>query len=207
LKDLSPTTVSTEPASAVWRDVNAMTIAYTAKGDNIPGSAPPGTVYGTARVDGVSLLVDYANPGLHPQVCSGSCSNFFDSTTNPNVFVRGTVYTPTASWAVQVQNTGTTIFNRGIVVRSVEIHMSSSSKQTDAPFQLPKGNASGRRVLFKGYVNGESQPRVRACVDYVDTAPSPTGGGTAAFYGYSIAIKRWVALRDALDGDSCNGVP
>lgn len=178
-RDLTTTDL---PKDVLWRSLSGLSAAYviTPAKNKVP----------TATVDGLEVSVTYTAPTLNTLTC-GACSAFFTSTTNPNVFMHGTVYTPTADWDVDIHNSGETIFDRGVILRDIAITMSSSSKQETSPFQLPRGTPNGRLVLFQGYVDGIE--KVRACVRYVDQVP--LGPSTASYAGWSLTVPRWLVMR------------
>jgi hypothetical protein len=179
-----------------WRDLSALSLAYTATGVNNKKSG--------MALDGLELIVEWTAPTLRPLPCtSPTCPAFLTTGTNPRVWIHGTVFAPTARIDIGVHNKGDTVFARGIVLRTLDFSMSASSKQTDAPFQLPNATAT-RRVLFKGYAPGDVLPRIRACVSFMDSAP-PSGLALrdTAYPGWSLTIERWRVLRDPVDGDSC----
>lgn len=163
---------------APWRDLNQLQITYSARGPEANGQT------GTATVNGIRVLANYTEPALRPLTCTSGCA-FFESRTNPNVFFKGTVYTPSAAWAVNVHNAGTTVFDRGIVALDLDINVGASSKQLDEPFQLPRGAPSDRVVLFKGFLDGATQESVRACVVFDDKP----------FAGYRLSVPHWTVLR------------
>jgi hypothetical protein len=190
------------PAGPLWKSFNDLALTYTANGPTATGAV------GSDVVDGIELVVNYDLPGLLPQSCASPCQYFFASGNNPNVYVRGTVYTPTASWYVEVHNSGDTMFNRGVIVRDLAVNMNASSKQEGAPFRLDRGGR-GRRVLFRGWTPDQNPssdpPRLRACVDYTDTAP--TGNTTIAYYGWSLTVLKWAPTRVPVDGELCDNLP
>ncbi len=179
LVDIYPSGAATAFRTPAWRDVNTLQLDYIAEIDN--NSVPTGV----STVDGLELVVTYLPPTLQPHACVSPCSALFTSTVNLNVFLHGTVYAPSAKLAVSVQNDSGTVFERGIVVRTVDIIVSASSTQTAEPFQLPAGTPTGRRVLLRGYVEGVE--KVRACVEFDD----------AAAVGDRVRIRRWALLREA----------
>lgn len=173
---------------ALWRYLSQLTASYEVQGKN----DQPLTA-AASLVDGVRLLVEYTTPALSAQACPGSGCLFVESASNANIFVHGTVYTPAAAWAVAVHNAGETIFDRGVVLRDLAVNVSGSTKQTSSPFQLPHTGSDGRKVLFRGWVDGVE--RVRACTRYVDRAPLPGTTDTQAFAGYSVAVTQWLVFR------------
>jgi hypothetical protein len=173
----------------LWRAIDNLTMTYTATADKDTGST---VNLHSALVDGVDLQVTYTVPTFRRLSGAGT---FFDSSTNPNVFMHGSVYTPSAAWSVSIHNSGESIFDRGILMRTITIDASSSSKQSTSPFQLPHGAPGGRYVAFRGYVDGTE--KVRACVLYTDTAPMPGGATAAAYYGWGVGVPHWLYLRSA----------
>lgn len=187
--------LNSNSSDVLWRVLRKLRLTYTATADKDKGKTPDAH---SANVDGVELVVSYTSPTFRQQSSSGT---FFDSNSNPNVFMHGTVDTPAAAWSVNVHNTGTSIFDRGVVIRTIDIKVSGSSKQTESPFQLPQGSPSGRYVWFRGYVDGTE--KVRACVLFTDKAPTPSGG-TTAYYGYTAAVRNWLFMRSpSAEGASC----
>lgn len=172
----------------LWRYLRELSVTYEVQGKDDQVVLP----LAASLVDGVRFVVAYTKPALRAQTCPGSSCVFLESTNNPNVYIRGTVYTPSAAWSVNVHNSGETIFNRGVVLRDLALNVSGSSKQTTSPFQLPRSTSNGRNVLFRGWVDGAE--RVRACVRYTDQAPVPGTTDTLAFPGYSLAVTRWLVF-------------
>lgn len=169
-----------------WRMLSELNVSL-----EVSTSGGPPVAVRTATVNGLELVVTYRAPALTAQSCTGSCTVFFESSNNPNVFFHGTVYTPTADWAVNVHNGGETIFDRGIILRDLAVTMSASSKQDSSPFRLPSATPDGRLVLFRGYLDGVE--KVRACARYVDTVS--LGTVNAAYAGWSLTIPRWHVMR------------
>lgn len=172
----------------LWRYLSQLTATYEVQGkdDQLPVSAT------ASLVDGIRLVAEYRTPALRAQTCPGSGCLFVESASNANVFVHGTVYTPAAAWSVNVHNAGETIFDRGVVLRDLAVNVSGSTKQTSSPFQLPHSGSDGRKVLFRGWVDGVE--RVRACVRYEDRAPLPGTTHTQAFAGYSLNVTQWLVF-------------
>lgn len=171
-----------------WRILRSLSLTYTATADKDKNKNKVDPH--TAVVDGVDLVVTFTSPTYRRQTCGSGCT-FFDSGSNPNVYMHGTVDMPAAAWSVNVHNTGTSIFDRGVVVRTIDIKVSGSSKQTESPFQLPSGTPGGRYVYFRAYVGTEE--KLRACVLYTDEGP--LGAGTTAYYGYDVAVRHWLLMR------------
>lgn len=187
--DITPS-LESRRTDALWRYLTKISATYEVKGedDQLPLSAT------ASLVDGIKLVVDYTTPALSAQTCPGTGCRFFESTNNPNVFIHGTVYTPASAWSVNVHNAGETIFDRGIVLRDLAVNVSGSTKQTSSPFQLPHSGSAGRKVLFRGWVNGVE--RVRACVRYTDQSPLAGTADTQAFAGYSLSVTQWLVFND-----------
>lgn len=171
-----------------WRALAQMTVTYTVRADNNASAAQALTT-----VDGLRVRVTTRSPGLRASTCVSPGCYLVESASNPNVFFHGTVYAPTAAMSVWVHNSGETIFDRGVVVRTIRINMNSSSKQESSPFQLPSGTPNGRLVLFVGRVDGVE--KVRACVRYTDSAPSANGATRSAYAGWSLSVPSWLVLR------------
>lgn len=176
-----------EDRDVTWRALAEMSLTYTVRARNNATAPAAVTV-----VDGIRLRVTSRPPGLRATSCATPGCNLIESDTNPNVFFHGTVYAPTAALDVWIHNSGETIFDRGVIVRTISINMNSSSKQETSPFQIPSGTPNGRLVLFIGSVDGVE--KVRACVRYVDKAPLPSGLDSA-YAGWSLSVPRWLVLR------------
>lgn len=171
-----------------WRALAEMTVTYSVRADNNADVAQALTT-----VDGLRVRVTSRPAGLRASTCATPGCLFVESASNPNVFFHGTVYAPTAALSVWIHNSGETIFDRGVVVRTLRISMSSSSKQETSPFQLPAGTPQGRLVQFVGRIDGVEA--VRACVRYTDSAPSSDGSRRSAYAGWSLTVPRWLVLR------------
>lgn len=167
-------------SGATWRDINSMVLAY---------SASTSTATGSAAVDGLNLSVTYTPPALEALSCS-ACK-LVDGSGNNALFFHGTVYTPSAAWTVDVHNDSGNIFDRGVVVRTIDIIVSASSKQTTSPFRLPSATPQGRLVLFHGYIDGVEL--LRACISYVDRAGS--GSTAIPMAGYQVAVRHWSVFK------------
>jgi hypothetical protein len=112
-----------------------------------------------------------------------------------NTFFRGTLYAPTAAVRVIVHNTDDTIFGRGVVVGTLDVTINASSKQVDAPFSLPSAQRE-RVVLFTATVAGESSPRLRARVRYIDKLVDAADGTTTTVLpGRIVSVEEWTVLR------------
>lgn len=178
-----------EDRDVAWRSLSEMSLTYTVKARNKANAATAATV-----VDGIRIHITSRSPGLRATECVTPGCLLLESENNPNVFIHGTVYAPTAALDVWIHNSGETVFDRGVIVRTITINMNSSSKQESSPFQLPSGTPDGRRVLFIGRVDGVE--KVRACVRYVDKAPPALPSGAASAYaGWSLSVERWLVLR------------
>lgn len=171
-----------------WRALAEMTVTYRVRADNNADALQAATT-----VDGLRIRATTRAAGLRASTCVSPGCHLVESASNPNVFFHGTVYAPTASMSVWIHNSGETIFDRGVVVRTIRINMNSSSKQETSPFQLPSGTPNGRLVLFVGRVDGVE--KVRACVRYTDSAPSASGASRSAYAGWSLSVPSWVVLR------------
>lgn len=169
-----------------WRHVNGVSLDY---------AASTSTDTGTAVVDGMELSVTYTVPTLVQLSCSGAGCSAFDSSDNNAVYFHGTVYAPSAKFAVEVFNSSINLFDRGIIVRTLDVSVGSSSKQTTSPFQIPGATPQGRLVLFRGYVDGVE--KLRTCVAYTDK------DGSLAQAGYLVAVKHWSVFPSATGTPSC----
>ena len=178
--------ITTELAAhdVTWRSLAQLSITYEL-------TATKTGLLRTSSVDGIELQATYRPPGLRATTCVGACL-LLESTTNPNVFFHGTVYAPASALAVEIHNSGETVFDRGVIIRDIAINMNSSSKQTSSPFQVPSATPNGRLVLFRGYV--DNVEKVRACVHYLDEAPNPDGS-VSAYPGWSFSISHWLVMR------------
>jgi hypothetical protein len=168
-----------------YKDLNGLSAVYTAKLNGPALSAD-------ASLDGIEFTVSYTPPGFEKVRCPvglPSCS-VVSSTVSQNLFFHGTVYVPTGALNLVVHNKDTTIFDRGVVARTLTVSVSAGSKQQDSPFQLPKAT-TGRKVLFVGKVNGVD--KIRALVTYQDFAD--VAGVKTAFAGYRVDIQNWNVLR------------
>jgi hypothetical protein len=175
------------PQNYPYKDMQGMQVTYKAKA-NLP-NVNSGLVTWTASLDGVRLHVKQSSPGYRGTSCLTTCP-LLQSSVNLNLYFRGTVYAPDNYLDITVHNTDDTIFGRGVVARSLHVNVSASSKQTDAPFQLPK-STTGREVLFTARIGGVAY--LRALVQYVDFDLST--GTELAFPGRKVVIKSWVVLR------------
>lgn len=168
-----------------WRDANSISLTYSATGNNQ-------NVAGTVALDGIELVGTYQTPTLKDITCTPSSNcTFFDSSVNLDVFFRGTVYAPSTKFDVEVSNQSGTIFHRGVITRTIDIHVNASSKQDGSPFRLPSSSPSDRVVLLTGYVDEGSgfQARVQACVSFQDFAD--TSDGPAGYPGFKVKVKHW----------------
>jgi len=186
-------TSSLAPAPA-WRGINAITAAYAVEGPNA-ASAPDAT----ALVDGLSLSLSWTEPAVRVLDCGSPTCAFLTMGNNPKMSVHGTAYLPSAKLDVSIHNSGVTVFQRGVVARTIDITMSASSTQVLSPFRLPSGTPFGRRVLFTGKLDGTEA--VRACAVYTDSVPA--GASTSAFVGYRVAVPRWTVVRTSADTTAC----
>lgn len=169
-----------------WRHINDMSLDY---------AVSTSTNVGTAAVDGLELSVTYTVPSLVQLSCPGSSCVTFDSSDNNAVFFHGTVYAPSAAFAVEVFNSSVNLFDRGVVARTLGVSVAASSKQTTSPFQIPAATPQGRLVLFRGYVDG--QETLRACVAYTDKL------GDLALAGSRVAVNKWAVFPNASGTPSC----
>lgn len=178
----------TVPTSYGYVPLRALTATFTASSGKPKKDDPDATSY----LDGVELDVTYTAPAFEA-VCS-TCT-LLTSTVDQNLFLHGTVYAPTGGFSLRVHNLDTTIFQRGLIGRTLTVNVSSSSKQTEAPFELPKANPGARKVLFAAYrVDGTIRTLLlRAAVQYTDYRT--VSGGSLAFPGYTATTTAWDVLR------------
>lgn len=180
-----------EDRDVPWRALSEMSLTYT-----VTARSNANTATALTLVDGVRIQVMARAPGLRASACAtGNACKLIQSASNPNLFFHGTVFAPTAALDVWIHNSGETIFDRGVIVRTININMNSSSKQESSPFQVPSATPDGRLVLFIGKV--DNVEKVRACVRYVDKAPVPATGLDSAYAGWSLNVLRWNVLRTA----------
>lgn len=167
-----------------YKNLNGLTARYLVKNtDNVAN---------TVSFDGMELLVSYTPPAFEKHRCPTSVSgcSIITSTVDQNLFFHGTVYVPTAGLNLRVHNKDTTIFDRGVIARTMTVNVSSSSKQEDSPFQIPRGT-TGRSVLFVAKVDGVD--KLRALVTYQDYITS--AGTSSAFPGYKVTVEKWSVIR------------
>jgi hypothetical protein len=172
-----------------WKEVDGLTASYTATTGR-RGSA-------TDTVDGLTVLVTYVKPTFEP--LQATSADFFGGTAS-SLFTYGTIYAPSGDMTVSDHNKSLVGISRGVVVSTLEVDASASFKQTNAPFQVPRGTAS-RLVQFteQDRPDGSSawQTHVVACVLYSDSGTSGTAG--AALPGSTVTVKRWNVLRSPTD--------
>lgn len=178
-----------------WRDVNSFTASYLVEDERnpkltattgppcTPTTPPVCTVYPeltTVELDGVEIIVDYTPPGFRPQ---SSTEPFLETGNNPTAIFRGTFFAPSGDLKINVHNAGTTVFQRGVVAKSITGNIGDSSKQTDSPFSIP-GLTHKRVVVFEAAISGTV--RLRARVSYDDSGSLP---------GRSVKVLDWVVVR------------
>lgn len=146
----------------------------------------------TDSFDGMELSVTYVPVGFEQHRCPTGASDcsIITSTVDQNLFFHGTVYVPSAGLNLKVHNKDTTIFDRGIVARTMTANISASSKQEDSPFQIPRAT-TGRSVLFVARVDGVD--KLRALVSFQDFVTS--AGTSSAFPGYKVTVQKWSVIR------------
>lgn len=178
----------------VWRDVNdlatgASTVKYTVNGS--PNSTQ------TDTVTGIRLLVDY-RPQWFERSTLGASDPVLD-TFSPNATSRiyGTVWAPTGALLLKLHGGGLSIYHRGVIARTIDATVISSSTQNDAPFQLPSSNAA-REVVLVAHLNSASGPvRLRARVRYVDvnTKGDSDPSNDVGIPGYKVQVLNWQVVR------------
>jgi hypothetical protein len=169
-----------------YEDINNLIVTYSA---SVGGSNP----VSSDNLDGIELVVKYLPPAFEAVRCPtavATCS-MVTSTVNLNLFFRGTVFAPSGTLDLTVHNNDTTIFGRGVIAKTLKVDNSSSSKQTDSPFQLPNASTN-RTVLFTGKVDGTA--KIRALVKYQDFV-TDASGLTSSYPGYRVTVLNWSVLR------------
>ncbi|MGN6474811.1 MAG: hypothetical protein ACTHK4_14335 [Mycobacteriales bacterium] len=187
-------------ASLRWFLMKNMTVTYEVSGSkNVGSTSNPAHAY----LDGVELKTKTIPPSIEPErIAKGEANSSFYAFTNSdnfnpadnNAYFIGTVYTPNAPVWAAVHNTPFTIFRRGVVVQGLTANANSSSKQGDAPFELPSSFTS-RSVLFTASIG--STVELRALVKFVDYTPPDAGGPSDSaqyFPGRAVVIKEWTNL-------------
>lgn len=182
-----------------WKAVNNLSVQYMVDGTRLkdasrcPGKNCTPAETATASVDAITLRVRYTPPALEGHRCPTAepdCK-VLETLTNPTALFHGTFYAPTARVAVNVHNGGLTVFERGIIARTIVGDVSSSSKQDTAPFQLPGANRS-RTVILTASVNGTA--RLRAKVKFTDSKYDPAAAKWRALPGYKVDVLDWAYL-------------
>lgn len=194
-------------ASLRWFLMKNMTVTYEVSGSkNVGSTSDPAHAY----VDGVELKTKSIAPGVEPErTAKGEASSSYYAFTNSdtfnpadnNAYFIGTVYTPDAPVWAAVHNTPFTIFRRGVVVQALTVNANSSSKQTDAPFELPSSFTT-RDVLFTATVGGKVELRARVhFIDFTDVTPADCkhpdkdpSDSAQYFPGRSVCIEAWTSL-------------
>lgn len=162
-----------------------LTVTYAA---SLGGNATTGT----ATVDSVQLQVNYMTPALENSVVTGA-NPLVSTTVNQNVFLHGTAYTPSGLLFLDVQNTVTTIFDRGVVARALSVIANPSTKQVAPVFQIPAAVPAGRQVVFKAYTGdpASSRPVIVAVVTYSDFELTNGGATQFAYPGFTATVQGW----------------
>lgn len=195
---------------ALQTAVAALSLKFTADGTALTpatvdkkGKVTPAQT-ATTSVDGVQLDVSYVPPALEPVRCAGSLTfpvttpcNLLTNKVDDTLFLHGTIYTPKSVLEAAVHNYSSTVFERGVIADTLIAHLSSSTKQTLPPFQLPKGGKD-RTVEFSAWTlkpdGTRDRKRLVALVHYVDFITLP-GGKTLASPGHSVQLLKWTVLR------------
>lgn len=147
----------------------------------------------TVAVSRVQLRLTYTAAGgyLAQSGCVTNKSCMFLSASGPDVklSVHGTVYAPLGAMLLQLVGDTFPVVERGVVVRSLQGHITSSAAcsslppplpESCFPFQLPAEPTSYTDVVFKAVIDGRT--RVRAWVAFpacptpstCDQRPAPT---------------------------------
>lgn len=176
-----------------------ISITYEVTGAIANKSAPTGT----AALDSLQLYVTYVMPALDLNTCQdGSTACYAYSNSNSassdNTFFIGSVYTPELPLNVVVHNNPDTIFQRGVVVSALNVNVSASSKQTDAPFELPHPPFRDRIGVFTARTTADNKIRLIAKVEFIDCKPAPACASSStnlttnqAFFGREVDILEW----------------
>lgn len=189
-----------------WRGLKTalsnLSLTLTADGERLDPvrvrPPPRAAEQATSHVDGVRLEIEYIPPAVERARCPSAetaCKLLTNKVDNA-LFLHGTVYAPLSDLEIAVHGYSSTVFERGIVVASLDIDVSASVKQTLPPFQLPRG-PSDRLVRFTAQTkepNGTWRDRIVALVQYDDFVRRPDGT-TSAVPGHDVRVLRWTVIR------------
>lgn len=151
----------------------------------------PTTETATVTIDGVRLRAAHTTPGFRPHcspVSGSTCASttvlnpLLHTTTNPVAIFRGLFFAPNSDIEVNVHSAGETVFERGLVVRSLAGNASTSSQQDTSPFSIP-GLVARRVVIFEAELDGVVRLRARVAYDDSDYA------------GQAVDVQDWVVVR------------
>jgi hypothetical protein len=186
----------------VWRDVNGTTATYTVNGGALSNSNPSGTDTVTA----IDLLVDYTVPRFEASTVPSSDYFITSPNNSPTVKLLGTLFAPESKISVTLQGSGQSVFHRGVIARSIDASIISSSTQDDAPFQLPSSSA-GREIVLVAHkcATGESVSacaanssiRLRSRVRFVDVDVRNPSDPTddRGLPGAKVQVLNWQVVR------------
>lgn len=188
--------VDSRALPAAFRSVIALqnlTVTYSATANNHGSNATSFEEY----LDGITLSIDYTPlPAFHrqsgcmrvaPYGAAGSCALLRTSGSNANLSIRGTAYAPVAPLDIHLTSVAYQVFDRGIVVRSLRLNLTSSSGCTAAAscsaFKLPPATTvpGTTSVVFQATVEGRK--RLRALVDFPVSGPP--------------VVRSWSALNES----------
>jgi hypothetical protein len=162
---------------------------------------------GSARLDGIQLLVIYEPGGLgtasgcvtvtpYDANDAATCPLFGAHGNKAFVIVHGTLYAPSGAFDLKVMNGGTTVFGRGAIMRSLRLFFNPSIVYDGANVSVrtPDDQAAvvhhDRVVDFWACIGRvtctDANARLHAVASYTDTTASP---------GLSVEVKSWARRR------------
>ena len=140
---------------------------------------------GFAAVDVVAFEIRYTVPAVVPYRSLAGCASLGCTliTTLANggadetdLALQGTLYAPTAKLDLTFKKSAGSVFQRGVIARSVEIQINPNSTFAGSPFQLPLTGPAGtnrRTVVFTARQGGIDV--LRAKVQFDDVIPAQPG--------------------------------
>lgn len=166
-----------------------MSIEFDAKANGLSADA----------IQSLSVTINYTAPGLEGVHCAnqaiGACTpTSLDASSNKNtLIVHGTTYMPTAQFNVYGHNKNNQLFDRGVIVNTLNCDVSASFKQLEALFTLPSATPTGRTVKFTATTAGSASPSLVAIADFYDS--EAVGGIQVADPGHKVKITQWSVLK------------
>lgn len=158
---------------------SSLVITYEVNVDNLATTQPV-----TSLLDGIEFDLTF-RPVLFAQsgcITAGTCSMLvFPPSATATAAIWGTVYAPGGHLAVNFNGARNTVFDRGVVVKSLNV---ANLPATDATGRFRLANGSGRTVELVGFADGNR--RVRAVVRIVDAATRP---------GWIAQVRKWSVTR------------